>query len=129
MNQELINQIIKQLETLSLESMRLTQELKAIQETTGTITKRKKRITHSSDIHKSSPAHLVKNTEETSKTLDPLTNKNEQSRRRRQRIRYRSCRHSRNRNRARKLLRKEPQEQKSAERLQNNHRPCIQRIS
>ena len=29
MNQELINQIIKQLETLSLESVRLTQELKA----------------------------------------------------------------------------------------------------
>ena len=42
MNQELINQIIKQLETLSLESVRLTQELKALQETTGTITKKKK---------------------------------------------------------------------------------------
>ena len=42
MNQELINQIIKQLETLSLESVRLTQELKALQEMTGTITKKKK---------------------------------------------------------------------------------------
>ena len=42
MNQELINLIIKQLETLSLESVRLTQELKALQETTGTITKKEK---------------------------------------------------------------------------------------
>ena len=75
MNQELINQIIKQLETLSLESVRLTQDLKALQETTGNITKKKK-ITHSSDIHKRSPAHMVKNTQETSKTLDPSTNKN-----------------------------------------------------
>ena len=43
MNQELINQIIKQLETLSLESVRLAQELKALQETTGTINKREER--------------------------------------------------------------------------------------
>ena len=42
MNQELINQIIKQLETLSLESVRLTQELKALKETTGTIIKKEK---------------------------------------------------------------------------------------
>ena len=42
MNQELINQIINQLETLSLESVRLTQELKALQDTTGSTTKKKK---------------------------------------------------------------------------------------
>ena len=45
MNQEKkqvqINQIINQLETLSLETVRLTEELKALQGTTGT-TKRKK---------------------------------------------------------------------------------------
>ena len=43
MNQELINQIIKQLETLSLESVRLTQELKSLQETTGTINKKEEK--------------------------------------------------------------------------------------
>ena len=43
MNQELINQIIKQLETLSLESVRLTQELKALQETTSTINKKEEK--------------------------------------------------------------------------------------
>ena len=43
MNQELINQIIKQLETLSLESVRLTQEMKALQETTGTINNREEK--------------------------------------------------------------------------------------
>ena len=43
MNQELINQIIKQLDNLSLESVRLTQELKALQETTGTITKKEEK--------------------------------------------------------------------------------------
>ena len=42
MNQELINQIINQMETLSLESVRLTQELKALQDTIGTTTKKKK---------------------------------------------------------------------------------------
>ena len=42
MNQELINQIINQLENLSLESVRLTQELKALQDTTGKTTKKKK---------------------------------------------------------------------------------------
>ena len=43
MNQELINQIIKQLETLSLESVRLNQELKALQETTGTTYKKEEK--------------------------------------------------------------------------------------
>ena len=43
--QELINQIINQLENLSLESMRLTQELKALQDTTGTTTKNNEKIT------------------------------------------------------------------------------------
>ena len=43
MNQELINQIIKQLETLSLESVRLTQYLKTLQETTSTIKKREEK--------------------------------------------------------------------------------------
>ena len=43
MNQELINQIINQLETLSLESMRLTKELKALQDTTGTTTKKEEK--------------------------------------------------------------------------------------
>ena len=43
MNQELINQIIKQLDPLSLEYMRLTQELKALQETTGTINKKEEK--------------------------------------------------------------------------------------
>ena len=43
MNQKLINQIIKQLDTLSLESVHLTQELKALQETTGTITKKEEK--------------------------------------------------------------------------------------
>ena len=43
MNQELINQIIKLLETLSLESVRLAQELKALQEMTGTINKREEK--------------------------------------------------------------------------------------
>ena len=42
MNQELINQIIDQLETLSLESVRLAQDLKALQDTTGTTNKKKK---------------------------------------------------------------------------------------
>ena len=41
--EEQINQIINQLETLSLESVRLTKELKALQATTGT-TETKKRI-------------------------------------------------------------------------------------
>ena len=56
MNQELIDQIINQLETLSLESVRLTQELKALQDTTGTTTKKKKnnpiKKSDPSDIHK-----------------------------------------------------------------------------
>ena len=43
MNQELINQIIKQLETLSLESLRLTQEPKALQKTTGNIIKKEEK--------------------------------------------------------------------------------------
>ena len=43
MNQELINQTIKQLETLSLETVRLTQEMKALQETTGTINNREEK--------------------------------------------------------------------------------------
>ena len=42
MNQELINQIIKQLETLSLEYVRLIQELKALQDTIGITTNKKK---------------------------------------------------------------------------------------
>ena len=42
MNQEMINQIINQLETLSLESVRLAQELKSLHDTTGTTTKKKK---------------------------------------------------------------------------------------
>ena len=43
MDQELINQTIKQLETLSLESVRLSQELKTLQEKAGTINKREEK--------------------------------------------------------------------------------------
>ena len=80
MNQELMNQIIKQLETPSLESVRLTQELKALQETTGTINKREEKypiqVIFTKD-HQPSWTITIKRLQK----LDHLNNKNERSRR------------------------------------------------